>query len=163
MNKDANIIIRVDSDLKENVTKIAKDNGYRLTDIITASLRDVEKRDKIPLFLYPYLPIRSSKHVITIPKIKKALEEIINNQGHGLIKKAYLFGSFARNEENSESDIDIRLEADRGLTLIDLGNIRQDLVDKFNREIDLLCVSKDKLDPDFYNSIRKDEICIYER
>lgn len=163
MNKDTNIIIRVDSNLKENVSKIAKDNGFKLTDLLTASLRDLEKRRKIPLFLYPYLPNRSRNQTITIVQIKKTLEEILKKYDKGLVTKAYLFGSFARNEENNESDIDIRLEADSGLSLFDLGNIRQDLVDKFGREVDLLCIHKEKMDPAFYSSIKKDEICIYER
>ena len=80
-----------------------------------------------------------------------------------LISKAYLFGSYARGEETDESDIDIRVEADKGLGLIDIGNMRLDMVEATGKDVDLLVVHPENMDPVFYQNIRKDEICIYER
>lgn len=53
------------------------------------------------------------------------------------IKKAAVFGSFARNEETENSDIDILIEAEN-LTLFDILNIEDKLQNIINRKIDLV-------------------------
>ena len=40
---------------------------------------------------------------------------------------AYLFGSVARNEETSSSDIDLLVEFERGSSLFDLMNLQEEL------------------------------------
>lgn len=162
MEKDTNVIFRVNSTLKENVTNIAKENGVTMSDIITACLKDIEHRKMVPINLQKYLP-QKHQSLISIPLIKLYLNEIIRKQNKQLIKKAYLFGSYARGEETPKSDIDIRLEVEKGFSLIEIGNIRQDLVDLTGKDVDLLVIDPLKLDQDFYNKIRKEEICLYER
>jgi len=163
MSKNSNIIIRVDENLKNNITRIAKENGFKITDLITASLRDIERRNRIPIYLNGFLPQSSKNKKISIAMIKKCLEEAINKNGKGLVQKAYVFGSFARGDEDFKSDIDIRLVPDEGLSMFDVNNIRDELISSLNKDVDLLCVSTEKLDPDFYEIIKKEEICIYER
>ena len=94
--------------------------------------------------------------------LTKYIEGIKAIYGSTLVK-IILFGSYARGEETEESDIDIRVEADRGLGLIDIGNMRLDIVEATGKEVDLLAVHPENMDPAFYQNIRKDEICIYER
>ncbi len=53
------------------------------------------------------------------------------------IKKAAIFGSFARNEENEKSDIDILIEGDK-LTLFDILNIEDTLQSITQRKIDIV-------------------------
>ena len=166
MEKDTNIIVRVNSKLKENISELAKTNGVSLSELINAFMLDLDSRQSIPIFLRRYLPNRFIEHNkrVTLAVIKFALENAIKNQEKkNLIKKAYLFGSYARGEETKKSDIDIRLEADRGLTLIDIGNLRKDIVEATGKDVDLLVVKPENMDPVFYQNIRKDEICIYER
>ena len=165
MTKDTNIIFRTDSVLKENVTKIAHERGVTLSQLINACLQDINHRGTIPLYVNKFLPpVYERENKLTIVKIKKILDEIIQKQEKkSLIKKVYLFGSYARGEETDESDVDIRVEAERGLTLIDIGNMRQDLVEAIGKDVDLLVVHPENMDPVFYERIRKDEICIYER
>lgn len=164
MEKDTNVIFRINSTLKENVMRLAKERGVSLSELITACLMDVDHRNMIPINLNKYLPNRYAKEsAVTLAFIKLCLNDIIEKQEKKLIRKAYLFGSYARGEETSKSDIDIRLEADDGLTLVDIGNIRQDLVDATKKDVDLLVIDPSKLDKEFYENIRKDQICIYER
>ena len=166
MEKDTNIILRVNSQLKENVAALAKKYDVSLSELINACLVELDKKQSVPLNIRRHLP---SKYIeenkkITIAIIKYALEQAIKkHKKHDLIKKGYLFGSYARGEETAKSDIDIRLEADRGLTLIDVGNLRLDIVEATGKDVDLLVVRPENMDPSFYNNIRKDEICIYER
>ena len=166
MEKDTNIIIRVNSQLKENVIELAKKYNVSLSELINACLVEFDRRHSVPLNISRHFPNKfvNENRKITISIIKYALENAIQkHKKKGLIKKGYLFGSYARGEETNKSDIDIRLEADRGLTLIDVGNIRSDIVDATGKEVDLLVVKPENMDPEFYKNIRKDEICIYER
>ena len=165
MNKDANIIFRVNSDLKDDFSAIAKERGVSLSELLTACMRDITFRGKVPLYVNKYLPpIYEKESRLTILKIKKIVNEIVQKmEKKNLITKVYLYGSYSRGEETSESDVDLRIEAERGLTLIDLGNLRQDLVDAFKKDVDLSAADPEDLDPKFYQNIKKDEICIYER
>lgn len=163
MRKDSNIIIRVDSSLKGNVMKILEKKGYTLSDAINAFLKDVERKGQLPINLNKFLP--TPKHegpgYINIAFIKMCLDEIMKSYGKDKVQKVYLFGSFARGEETSSSDVDLRIEPGEKLNLIDLGNIRLDLVQKLNRDVDLLaCFPKD-MDKAFYDRVRKEEICLY--
>jgi hypothetical protein len=166
MEKDTNIILRVNSQLKENVAALAKKYDVSLSELINACLVELDRKQSIPLNICRHLPNRfvEEKKKVTIALIKCCLELAIrNSKKQNLIKKGYLFGSYARGEETKKSDIDIRLEADRGLTLIDVGNIRQDISEATGKDVDLLVVKPENMDPAFYENIRKDEICIYER
>lgn len=70
------------------------------------------------------------------------LDEIRNNakpvlEKHSVVK-AEVFGSYARNEENSESDIDILVELEDGKTLADMAELKNDLEKKLERDVDIL-------------------------
>lgn len=165
MVKDTNVIFRINSALKENVTKIAHDRGVSLSELINACLQDIDKRGSIPINVNRFLPpIYQKETKLTIATIKKMVCQVIEKmEKKNLIRKAYLYGSYSRGEETPESDIDIRMEADDGLTLFDAGNIRQDIVEITGKEVDLTINDPENLDPVFLANIRKDEICIYER
>ncbi len=64
---------------------------------------------------------------IIIPILKK----------HG-IKKASLFGSVVRDDLTEESDIDILVEMPETATLIELANLKLDLEDILQRNVDVL-------------------------
>ena len=166
MEKDTNIILRVNSQLKENVAALAKKYDVSLSELINACLVELDKKQNVPLNIRRHLPNKyiEEKKRITIAIIKNALGQTIKkHKKHELIKKGYLFGSYARGEETAKSDIDIRLEADRGLTLFDVGNLRENIVEALGKEVDLLVIKPENMDPVFYENIKKDEICIYEQ
>lgn len=163
MEKDTNIILRVNSQLKENVSKIAEDYGVSLSELITACLKDLNAREMIPINIRRHLPSKFAKqNQITILLIKHALENILRKQAHNSVKKVYLFGSFARGEQTSKSDVDLRFETDDSYSLVDHSNIRLDLIEALNRDVDIITADYDHLDDQFVKNIRKDEICIYE-
>ncbi|MFH0866152.1 MAG: nucleotidyltransferase domain-containing protein, partial [Bacteroidota bacterium] len=57
------------------------------------------------------------------------------------VKRSYLFGSFARNEESDESDIDILVEIDyknNKVSLLDFFGWKLDLEKIINKNIDLV-------------------------
>ena len=53
------------------------------------------------------------------------------------ITRAAVFGSFARNEENENSDLDLLIEA-KGLTMFDILRIEDELASIYKRKIDLV-------------------------
>jgi predicted nucleotidyltransferase len=76
--------------------------------------------------------------------------------------KAYLFGSYSRDEANQESDVDILVDLDYSKH-IGLGFVTMqfDIEQKLNKKIDL--VSSRGLSEYIAPFIEKDKILIYER
>jgi len=79
------------------------------------------------------------------------------------VKRAFVFGSVARNEESEESDIDILVEIDQQvrLGLVKFARIKFDLEDLFHRKVDLL--AEGGISKFIVPYINKDKILIYER
>lgn len=158
--KDTNLIIRIDEDLKNDFKKIVDENNFTVSSVVIAAIKDIVKRKRIPINYYSYLKKKKANAKINIFQIKKALGEIIKSMNDNKVKKAYLFGSFARGDETKSSDIDIRIVEDEGLSLIDLSYINFELKNKLNREVDI--VATGGLDTRFLERIKSEEICIYE-
>lgn len=77
------------------------------------------------------------------------------------ISKAYLFGSYARNEQTQDSDVDILVDFEKQANLFDLIGLQQNLSELLKLKVDLLSskgVSKFMLP-----YIEKDKVLIYER
>ena len=79
------------------------------------------------------------------------------------IEKAWVFGSYARGEENHKSDIDImvRFDKDARISLFDYVGIMNDLEDLFHKKIDL--VEEGQLRHWAQESVENDKILVYER
>jgi len=89
-------------------------------------------------------------------------EKIANFLRNKPVKKAYLFGSAARNEDDDQSDVDIFVELDYSQP-IGLGFIRMklELQDLLKRKVDILTInSVSKYIQPFIDS---DKILIYEK
>jgi len=71
-----------------------------------------------------------------------------------------LFGSYARNQETSASDIDLLIDLNYPkLNLFDIGGLHWDLEQKVKTKVDL--AFRNKLKEDFRPSILKDVIELY--
>lgn len=164
MEKDTNVIFRINSTLKENVAKIAKDRGVTLSELITACLKFIDHKKMIPYNINSFLPPKyENDSKVTIALIKMYLNEIIEKQAKGHVKKVYLFGSYARGEQTDKSDVDLRFEVSDDFSLIEHSNIRLDLKNALKKDIDLITGDPNELDDFFLKNIMKDEICIYEQ
>lgn len=71
-----------------------------------------------------------------------------------------IFGSYARNEDNSNSDIDILIDFKDKISLFDLGGIKYELSEILNRPVDI--VTENGLNKRLRNSVMKDLKIIYE-
>ncbi|MGN0053222.1 MAG: nucleotidyltransferase family protein [Bacteroides sp.] len=80
------------------------------------------------------------------------------------VKKAWLFGSFARGEETADSDVDILVEFDRDgkpITLLTYARMWRELEERLGRDVDL--VEDGTLKPYAKETANKDRCLIYER
>jgi predicted nucleotidyltransferase len=96
--------------------------------------------------------------IYSIPDIIKIVEPIAKNHG---VDKVWLFGSYARGDATSESDIDFRIEKGIIKDYFMLGGFYIDLEDALGKKIDLLTTGS--LEADFLEHISKEEVIIYER
>ena len=96
---------------------------------------------------------------MTTNQIKTTMAEYFRTQP---VLKAWLFGSFSRNEQKPDSDVDIIVLLDKsrpiGLKFFGMWN---DLEELLGRKVDL--VSEGTLLPFAQESAEKDKILIYER
>lgn len=100
--------------------------------------------------------------MLTIDEIRERITPICKRYG---VKKAYLFGSYARGEATEESDVDLCIESGgsehlRGL--FRLSGFRLDLVDALEREVDLLTsIPHGDLTDKFRANLKRDEVLLY--
>lgn len=79
------------------------------------------------------------------------------------VLKAWLFGSYSRNEQRPWSDVDILVQYDRShpIGLLKIAGMKVDLEDLLNCEVDL--VEDGTLRPWAVDSVNRDKKLIYER
>ncbi|WP_020598525.1 nucleotidyltransferase family protein [Spirosoma panaciterrae] len=78
------------------------------------------------------------------------------------VLRAYVFGSYARNEANPESDLDLLVELDYSRPVgLQFVGMKLDLEERLNKTVDL--VSNNGLSPRIRPFIDQDKQLIYER
>ncbi len=98
------------------------------------------------------------KQRLTLNQLKKKLQPLLIGSK---IKKAALFGSFARNEAIAGSDLDLLVDVQGGTTLFDLADIQISLEDGLKMKVDL--VTRGALRPSFRKKVQAESIPVYER
>ncbi len=101
-----------------------------------------------------------SERIYTIDEIKKILQEILKNFS---VKKAILFGSYAKNTPTPKSDIDLVIDSEGKLLNINFYGLLEDLIQKLEKNIDLFEVSEIQKDSRIYDDIQKEGIIVYEK
>jgi len=76
------------------------------------------------------------------------------------VKKAAVFGSYAKNTQTDESDIDILVELGKKMSLLDFVGLKLELEDKLNKKVDL--VQYKTLKPSIKDFILKDQLVFYQ-
>ena len=95
-----------------------------------------------------------NKKVYSLKEIKRIIKPILNKYG---INDIYLFGSYARGEAKSNSDIDIYCDKGNIKTLIDQGELEEELESALNKEVDIIFTTS-ILDEYFKEQIKEDII-----
>ena len=95
--------------------------------------------------------------MLSIPRIRECIAPICKKYP---IRKAYLFGSYARGNATEKSDVDLRIEGEIKSFFM-LGGIYSELSDALGTELDLL--SRLPESEAFKENLKKDEVLLYER
>lgn len=77
------------------------------------------------------------------------------------VKKAAVFGSYARGTHKKESDIDILVELGKAMSLLDFVGLKLDLEDKLGSKVDL--VQYKTIKPSLRDYILRDETVFYQQ
>ena len=72
---------------------------------------------------------------MTIEKIKSELLSVLNRYP---IKHAAIFGSYSRNEQSAESDVDLLIEPSGSFTMFQLLRLEIELSDRISRKVDVV-------------------------
>lgn len=87
--------------------------------------------------------------------VKKKIEKVLKENG---IKKAGIFGSYARGSFNKKSDIDILIKPDKNMNLLDFIHLKNELENSTGKKIDL--VTYKGIHPLIKKSVLKEEVVI---
>ena len=77
------------------------------------------------------------------------------------IEKAWIYGSFSREDDGPKSDIDIAIKTDSTFSYFDLAEVQYQLEKKLKRKIDIGFV--DSFKPYIFEHLKPDLKLIYER
>lgn len=101
-----------------------------------------------------------SEKVYTIEELKKIIENIFKKFE---VKKAILFGSYAKNESTSKSDIDLVIDSEGKLLNIYFYGLLEELVQALQKDVDLFEISEIQKNSRIYNDIKNEGVVIYEK
>ena len=77
------------------------------------------------------------------------------------IDKVYLFGSYARNDQHDDSDVDLCLETGPSFSLFSAGGFADDLERVLGRSVDI--VTEDAVYAHVREGLIRDRVLLYER
>ena len=101
-----------------------------------------------------------SDKIYSIEELKVILKDILKNFA---VKKAILFGSYAKNLQTSKSDIDLVIDSEGKLLNIYFYGLLEDLVQKLHKNVDLFEISEIQKDSKIYNDIQNEGVIVYEK
>lgn len=92
-------------------------------------------------------------------EFKQKIADFLKNKP---VKKAFVFGSAARNEDDEQSDIDILVELDYSKPIgLDFVRMKLELEDLLNKKVDLL--TSNSISKHILPYIDSEKILIYEK
>ena len=103
---------------------------------------------------------QSLKNNLTIPfqKLHQVISEIAKKHG---VAKVWLFGSYARNEANESSDIDLLIEKGKLETYIDIFRFQFEIENYFKKSVDIVTTEAIKNEYFLLKNRKKDGIKLY--
>ena len=78
------------------------------------------------------------------------------------VREAYLFGSFVRGEQTSDSDIDLRLVCGDTMTFGKLYELSLELEEELGRKVDIVTNPPGHMRAAFRKNLEQDEVRLYE-
>ncbi|MCI8655695.1 MAG: nucleotidyltransferase domain-containing protein [Clostridia bacterium] len=101
-----------------------------------------------------------SEQIYTVEELKSILYDIFKNFA---VKKAILFGSYAKNNPTKKSDIDLVIDSEGQLLNIYFYGLLEELVQKLQKNVDLIEISEIQKNSKLYNDIQNEGVVVYEK
>ena len=142
----------------EYISKFNKNNykmyQFRVKKIDKELIDYLDKKENRNNYILSLINDDINKKIYSLKEIKRIIKPILNKYG---INDIYLFGSYARGEAKSNSDIDIYCDKGNIKTLIDQGELEEELENALNKEVDIIFTTS-ILDEYFKEQIKEDMI-----
>jgi len=154
--QQVNKIVKGQENLKlSTICKLEQVLGINLSEIVNVKLESEPL--KIAEEKVVYKRSKPSDRKSIIQSIERFLER------DGRIRKAWIFGSFARGDDNASSDIDLMIEEDdtKKFSYFDLADVQYHLEQLLQRKIDIGFANTIKRHA--ASHIAKDALLIYEK
>ena len=143
---------------KEYISKFNKNNykmyQFRVKKSDEDLINYLDKLENRNNYIVCLLEKNINKKVYTIKQLKTIIKPILNKYG---ITNINLFGSYARGDATSNSDVDIYCDKGNIRTLIDQGMLEEELEKALNKKVDILFTTSE-LNEYFKNKIMEDMI-----
>jgi hypothetical protein len=133
--------IQISDDIREKLESMKIHKREALNEVIKRAL------EKVPV------KIKAND----LQKLKEISIPIL--QGYG-VKKAAVFGSFARGDANEESDVDLLVQLKEGSSLFDLAHLKNELEEALGRDVDL--ISYKWIDEHIKERVLGERVVLYE-
>ena len=151
---------------REQVVKLAEYFKIEENDLLIAWLSDkvVYELEGEEVALQALQMAEEKVAYIAFKKIdrKEVVKQLINViNKFTLIEKAWIYGSFAREEDEPKSDVDIALQTNSAFTYFDLAEVQYQLENSIKRKVDLGFI--DSFKPYILAHVKPDLKLIYER
>ena len=151
---------------REQVVKLAAYFKVKENDLLVAWLSDkvvyVLEEEEVALQALQVAEERVA--YIAFKKIDR--KEILTKLKNGIIKfpqveKAWIYGSFSREDDGPKSDVDIALQTNETFTYFDLAEVQHQLEKSINRKVDVGFI--DSFKPYILEHVKPDLKLIYEK
>ena len=76
------------------------------------------------------------------------------------VESVYLFGSYARGDANTDSDLDFLVYGGEGFKLTMIFAFAEELREALNKNVDVFEIHEINADSDFYNTIMKERLLV---
>ncbi|EFD92419.1 MAG: DNA polymerase beta domain protein region [Candidatus Parvarchaeum acidophilus ARMAN-5] len=136
--------IQVDESTKEMLEKLKIHKRQPFNEVILELIKAKENSQKTEE--------KQKKMVNSLEEVKKLAIPIL--KAHK-IKKAAVFGSFARGDFDNKSDVDILIEPPEGFSLFDLAGLHLNLEDTLGRKVDVMIY--DSINPLIKDKVMKEK------
>ena len=93
--------------------------------------------------------------MMSIEEIRERIAPILEKWG---VRRASVFGSYARGEADDNSDVDILVELSEDMSLMDLVELKLEIEDAIGKRVDL--VEFDAVKPSIRKSVMEDQVAL---
>ena len=103
-----------------------------------------------------------SDKILSQDEIRDSINDIIKQDNYYKISKIILFGSYARGDAESNSDIDLMIYDSPAFRGMKVYSFIGDLKEKLHKDIDLFVDRNIVKSSNFYKNIKNEGVIIYE-